>query len=218
MTTVAVIFITPLKRLMRTVMTSTALLVTKLTGLLLNSVFSQTLPQWNQCSRTTVNGLSTSNLKTNVFTLIGILPSPCISSKRRVWTTKFNILNGPIPKLGLTQAMTILVTEFSKQTPQNLNMLLLIPLIPAFLKNVLNSGVQKLEIVKVKVSKLLGSELLIRPLTGLKLVTDMVVNFSEPLLKKLVLVNLWTGTTPPAHVIILTLNVLKKVRPPLFSI
>jgi hypothetical protein len=107
--------------------------------------------------------------------------------------------------------MTILVTEFSKQNPQKLHLLLLIPLIPAFLKNVLRCGAQKLEIVKVKVSKLLGSELLIRPLTGLKLVTDMVVNFSEPLLKKLVHVNLWTGTTPPAHVIILTLNVLKKL-------
>ena len=198
-------------------MTSTALLETKLTGLLLNSVFSMTKPQPYQCSRTTVNGLSTSNLKTNVFTLIGILPSPCISSKRRVWTTKSNILNGPKPKLGLMEPI-ILVTEFS-QTPQEPQKLLLpMAQIPTLLKNVLKNRVILSEIVLVKDSKLLGSEPLIKPLTGLKPVTDMVVNFSEPLLKKLVLVNLWTGITLSAHVIILMLNVLKKVRPPLFSI
>ena len=112
----------------------------------------------------------------------------------------------------------ILVTEFS-QTPQEPQKLLLpMAQIPTLLKNVLKNRVILSEIVLVKDSKLLGSEPLIKPLTGLKPVTDMVVNFSEPLLKKLVLVNLWTGITLSAHVIILMLNVLKKVRPPLFSI
>ena len=90
--------------------------------------------------------------------------------------------------------------------------------IHGLLKNVLKSGELKPETVLVKVMNQLGPEPPIVLLIGLKLDGDMVLNSSEPLPKKLVLVNTWTGTTQPALVIIPMLFVPKLVRPPLFSV